>query len=127
MTSDNIFQGKLTIKNIHHSEERQGQRGLATASATTDPNLQEMEDVTYSRVLSYSHTPYSLLTPAVLLGKLHWIVLLVTRKVLPNGRFHTRENTKQHSKHTPLFCPSSHRLVQGAFQHFGLDANDTLC
>lgn len=73
------------------------------------------------------HTPYSLLTPAVLLGKLHWIVLLVSRKVLPNGRWHTRENTKQHSKYTPLFCPSSQGLVQWAFQHFGLDANDTLC
>lgn len=48
------------------------------------------------------------------------------RKVLPKGRWHTRENTKQHSKHIPLFLPSSRGLVPGAFQHFDMDANDTL-
>lgn len=39
--SDNTLQWKLTIEYVHHSEERQRQGWLATASTTTDPNLQK--------------------------------------------------------------------------------------
>lgn len=45
---------------------------------------------------------------AVLWGKLDWIVLLVSGKVLPNGQWQTPgKKTKEHGKHTPPFCLSA--------------------